>query len=421
MKYTKYDMKSFNIHLLNLNKFKTITIQINFKRKSMRDEITIRNLLSRILTESNGLYNSGRALEIETEKLYGLDVSTTTSISGNYMLFTVTSSFLIDKYTEDGQISKAIDFVINLILNPNIVNNKFDSKSFNMAKKLLKENIEQEKENPNLYGYYRMLEEMDKKAPYSFKPSGYLEDIDKITEETLYNYYKSVIKSDNVDVFVIGNLNEVEIKNKLYSDFKIKTIKKQSESHFLEHNKIRKRIKTIIEKDDYEQSKLYIGFKIDQLTPFELKYVMRVYAFILGGSPNSKLFTEVREKNSMCYSIRSSYKPVYNLLVVSAGINACNFKKCVILIKKQLKKIENGDFTKEDIDSAITTYISSFINIEDNPLTILNTYTAHEYLGFDLVDERINNIKKVTKEMIVNVSKKIHMDTIYLLEGDKNE
>lgn len=420
MKYTKYDMKAYNLHLLNLDKYKTITIEIDFRRKVKKDEITKRNLLSRILMESNGLYKTGRDLEVETERLYNLNISTTTSISGNYMIFTVTSSFLIDKYTEEGEINKSIDFVINSILNPNIINNEFDSKSFEIVKKSLKENIIQEKENPSLYGYYRMLEEMDKKSPFCFKPIGYLDDLNEITEQNLYEYYKSIIKSDVVDIFLIGNFKDNEIKKKIYENFKINTLKKQPESHFLEHKKMRKKIKTVIEKADFEQSKLYIGLKVENLSSFELKYVMRVYNFILGGGPNSKLFKEVREKNSMCYSINCSYKPVYNLLIISAGINKENFKKCVFLIKKQLKKIESGDFNKDDIDSAITTYISSFSNIEDSPITLLNTYIAHEYLGFDLVDERIKNIQKVNKEMVINISKKIHMDTIYLLEGDKN-
>ena len=42
--------------------------------------------------------------------------------------------------------------------------------------------------------------------------------------------------------------------------------------------------------------------------------------------------------------------------------------------------------------------------------------------NFDLVDDRVSTILKVTKEDIVKFASKLHLDTIYLLHGgDKFE
>ena len=83
--------------------------------------------------------------------------------------------------------------------------------------------------------------------------------------------------------------------------------------------------------------------------------------------------------------------------------------------------MEKGLFTDEDIVAAKTTYIRSFESITDNPSSIINTYISKEYLDMDLIDDRMKNINKVNRDMIVSVSKKIHLDTIYLLEGDIDE
>ena len=418
MKYKKIDLGPYNLHLINTDKFKTVTVKINFKRKVKKSELTIRSLLSKVILESSMEYKSSRLLEIKTEELYGLGINSNSYISGNYCVFSISSSFLNDKYTEENQIKNSIDFILEILLNPDVEQKKFSKEPFNLAVSSLKEELKMQKENPSFYSALRADEETDKKASFSFNASGYLEDIDKIDEKNLYEYYTSMLQSDLIDIFVIGEINEEEIKQQFIKKFKIKTFKKPSESHILSYDKFRKRVKTVKEKQPFEQSKLIITFKVEDLTKFETEYVMRVYSFILGGGPNSKLFKEVREKNSLCYSIHSSYIPTFNLLKIKAGINKEAFKKCVSLIKKELKYMEKGLFDEDDITAAKATFISSFESITDNPNSIISTYVSHEYLDYDLTEDRIKNINKVDKDMVVSVSKKIHMDTIYLLEGD---
>ena len=80
-----------------------------------------------------------------------------------------------------------------------------------------------------------------------------------------------------------------------------------------------------------------------------------------------------------------------------------------------------GDFTDNDIESAKITYINSLKDIEDYQSSILRMYESNIYFNYDLLDERIENVKKVTREDIINLHKKINMDTIFVLEGENNE
>ena len=59
--------------------------------------------------------------------------------------------------------------------------------------------------------------------------------------------------------------------------------------------------------------------------------------------------------------------------------------------------------------------------MEDSPISLINLYAGIEYLGGHTIDERFININKVTKKDVMKLASKIHMDTIYLLEGDKND
>ncbi|MGM9850249.1 MAG: EF-P 5-aminopentanol modification-associated protein YfmF [Bacilli bacterium] len=421
MNYKKIQNGAYNIHFIKTDKFKTISMRINFKRKTKESEVTKRNLLTRVLLESNEIYKTSRLIEIETEKLYGLMIRSSATISGNYSVMSFESSFLNEEYTDDNMIEKSLDFILGFILNPDIENKKFNEKNFNLCVSALKTEIESLKENTGRYGMHKMLEAMDSKAPYAISADGSIEELEKITRENLYEYYKEIIKGDLIDIFIIGDFDENKVKTIINNKLKINTLKRPSESHYVTHKSKRLKPKTTKEKMDIEQSKLYIGCKLDKLTPFEQKYVMNIYSFILGGSPNSRLFMNLREKNSLCYSVNSTYQPVFNLLIITAGINASDFKKSVTLIKQELKNISQGKFDEEELEAGIITYKNTFKEVEDSAFSILNAYTSCEYLNYDPIEKRTKEIEKVKKEDIIKVSKKIHIDTIFLLEGANDE
>jgi len=417
MEYKKYDIGPYNLHVINTSKFKTVTIRVNFKRPCIKNEITKRTMLSYLLTESCKEYDTRRKMEVEVENLYNLKYTSYNMLSGNYNVLCFEEEFINEEYTKIGYFSKSLNFIFNLIFKPNINNNKFNSNSFNLCKKLLKEKIDTIKENPSFYSNLRMLEEMDNKSVISYRSIGYISDLEKINEKNLYEYYLDILKNDIVDIFIIGNVDPSKVFKISTKLFNIDTIKKESLSHIVNHKKYRKNVKIVKEKMDIEQSKLIIGFKLKDLTDFERKYVMGIYSYILGGGPDSKLFKEVREKNSLCYSINSSYNGVYNILKISAGINSKNYSKTIKLIKQAIKDMSLGNFDDRDIKCAFMTYKNTFKEVMDNQSSILSSYVSMEYLKLDPYDKREKEILKVTKDMIVSVSSKINLDTIYLLEG----
>ena len=415
MEYKKISKDNYNLHVIKTDKFKTVNIRVNFKRKIKKNELTIRNFLNNMLLNNSKKYPTSRDIVIETEELYDLGVRINTIKSGNYSIMSMSEVFLNEKYTEEGMTKKSVEFLMELLFNPNVDDNKFSNNYFEIVKESIKDEIISIKENPRRYSLIRLYEEMGN-GPISYRSFGYLEDLDKITRENLYEYYKTVIENDIIDVFVIGDINEKEIEETI-DKYIPKTIRiKNDLSHYVvdEYRNIEKEIK---EKVDNIQSNLAISLKIDNITEFERSYVMNLYSFILGGSGDSKLFKNVREKESLCYTIGSSVQPLYGTIVISAGIDNKDYEKSVSLIKEQIESIKNGDFTKEDVEKGIITYINSCKEINDSPVAIINNYASYEYLNVDLIEEKMNKIKKVTKEDIISLATKIKIDTIFLTEG----
>lgn len=421
MKYNKYEMGSYNLHTVKTDRFKSINIKINFKRPIVKNELVYRNLISDILFDSSKKYPTRRELIIKSEELYNLRFSSQVYKSGLYSVISFNIKFLNEKYTEEKMFEQSINFLIDLILNPNAKDDRFNEEALRINKKILYEEIEGIKDNPTNYAHVRLLEEMDKKAPYSYRSSGYLEDLENVDSKNLYKYYKSVIHSDLIDVFVVGDINESKVKKLFASKFNINTLKKPGKNHFIEHDKIRKTLKKKEEKFPSVQGNLLLGIKLYNLTEFEKKYVASIYNFILGGGPDSKLFKTVREKNSLCYSISSSLRIINNIIVVSAGIDNKKYKLALKLIKKEISDIAKGLFDDEYMDKAKITYINSCREMLDSPFDIINSYVSHEYMNADSLENRMQEVLKVTKEMVVNLAKKVHLDTVYFLEGGHNE
>lgn len=426
MKYKKISNYSYNLHIIKTKKFKTVTVEVNFKRKLIKEEITARNMIINMLCESTGEYKTKRELAIATEDLYELYYRGMNYTSGKYSVMTFDATFLNEEYTETGMLDKSIKFLADIIFKPNIVkkNNitSFNPDSYNLSYNLLKNNIMSLKENPDGYAKTKMLENMEPNSYLSYRSSGYLEDLEKLDSKKLYKYYESMLNSDIIDIFVIGNVNERHIEKVIKENFScIKTFKKPSESHFVRPKKCRLTPKTVKEKQKINQSKLVMGYKIDKMTDFELRYVLSVYTYILGGGPDSKLFKSVREKNSLCYYISSVGMPLNSVMTINAGISNDNFKKAVSLIKKAVADMKKGKFTNDDIIKAKVTYINSLKELEDSPQSILSLYAGIEYLKSDTLEDRFNKINKVTVNDVVKLASKIHLDTIYLLEGEIDE
>lgn len=421
MNYQVYDEGAYKLHCVRSYNFKTTRVIVNFKRKASKKELSIRSFLPRILMESSNKYKTSREMIIETENLYNLYLNTNCCLSGNYNIISFGATFLNNEYTEEGLFEHAIDFVLELINNPNVKDGKFALEPFNLTKEILKEEIETFKDDPNRYSALRLYKEMDKKSIYASYISGTLEELEKVTPKKLYNYYKDVIENDQIDIFVISPLDKETVRKVFKDKLNLNSRKKLTESHYLKYDSYRKKTKIVKEVGDYEQSKLLIGCKFDELTEFESKYVSMVYSYILGGGPSSKLFQTVREKNSLCYSISSSFRPLNKYLIISSGINPDSFKKTYKLIKKEIKDMFKGNFEQNKIEEAKVTYKAGLEEIKDSPATLLGTYVAHEYMDVDFLDERCQKIEQVTYDDVVNFAKKVHIDTVYLLEGsDEN-
>lgn len=419
MNYEQLNMGSYNLHIIKTKKFKTITVEVNFRRKLTKEEITIRNILKAVLLSTNNNFKKERDLIKETENLYDLKLISSNMRIGNYSNLSFKIRFLNEKYTEKSMNEYSIAFLMDILFNPHVENNLFNTEEVRKNKNKLEKSIKSLKDNKLKYTLFKLLGTTSN-MPYSYNTFGYIEDLEKINPKNLYEYYLSMLKDDYIDIFVVGDVDTTKIKNLIKKYFKVETFKKVKNDIIIPELSFRNKYKKIIENDETNQSQLTMLCTLNNLTTFERKYILLVYNEILGGSSTSLLFDTVREKNSYAYYINSTAKAYDNILMIYSGIEPGNSNNVLKLIKKTFQNIGKGKFKDEILQNAKETIIASIKASTDSPSGIINTYYAKTLVNSEDFDKRIEEIKKVTKEDIINLNKKVNMHTIYLLEGTDN-
>ena len=163
------------------------------------------------------------------------------------------------------------------------------------------------------------------------------------------------------------------------------------------------------------QGKLIIGLDVNS-TEDGSRFTTSVYNAILGGGANSKLFQNVREKESLAYTAGSNYVRQKNCIFIRCGIEIENYEKALDTIKQQLQDIKNGNFEEKDIENSKNLIIESIKSVQSEQDTEITYYYGQELSDtFRTIEEYIENIEKQTKEQIIDLANKVNINKIYFL------
>jgi len=314
-----------------------------------------------------------------------------------------------------------IKLPFDLIFSPDVTNNEFASIPLESVKCQVISDIKNTKENPKKLSIQKALEKAVPKSISSIPLTGKESDILSITPANLFEEYTNILKHDYIDIFVIGDIDVDKMISEIVKYAAFNTIK----THEIEMNVLnapRKKAQEIEEKSDFSQSQLVYILNTLNLTEEEKRYPFIIYNLILGGgSLETKLYGHLRDEHSLCYNVLSLFQKYDNLEIIQTGIDYKNMNLAKKLIKETLHEMENS-VTDDEVNRAILAVISA-INISlDRPEKIIDQY-FFEYLGsIEPMDVRIEKFKKVTKEEVMKIAKKVKLNTIYVLKGgEKHE
>ncbi len=415
--------KSVKLHCIGTEKFKTNLIAVFLSVPLDRKTVTYNAIIPAVLRRGTNNLKSQEKISIALENMYGATFDCGVEKTGDNQILKFYLEMVNDKFleTKESNLSKGINLLLDIIFNPLVENNQFNEEYLKTEKENMKQIIEAKIDNKDRYAFDRCVEEMYKNKIYGLYKYGYVEDLSKIDGQNLYEHYKKLIDTAKMDIFVSGDISEDEVLNTVKKNENVQKLQSRTDIHIINAEKSsdfnNEKPKVIEEKMDVTQGKLVIGTDV-KLDEEDSKYKISLYNVILGEGATSKLFQNVRERESLAYTARSNYIKPKNNIYIRCGIEIQNYEKAVNVIKEQLEAMKNGDFTEEDIENAKKYMIAGLRTTREEQDSELTYYLGQELSDkFTTFEEYEEKISKVTKEDIQKVAQNIKINTIYFLRN----
>ena len=413
---------------LTTNKFKNNEIAVFLEVPLKRETITKNAILPAVLKRGSANYTSQLEIGKVLENMYGASFNAGVEKTGESLILKFYIESLCDEYIKEkaNLAEESIKLLFDIIFNPYVQNNSFSEEYVSQEKKNLADIINSRSDDKRVYAVNRCIEEMFKGEPYGLYKYGYAEDLKDITARSLYEYYLKMLKECKMYVIINGKEAEnITIPQTPYDIEELKTIADTSKKENKNQKKIEKtnhnqsEEKAVTEELDVTQGKLMIGLDVDSNN----KFATSMYNVVLGGSANSKLFQNVREKASLAYSASSSYIRRKNAIIIKTGIELKNYEKTLSIIKAQLQDMKDGKITDDEVKSAKQLATSSLKMIPESQDETITFSLDQDMYGENLtVEEYIKKVEAVTKEQIIDVANKVKINTIYYLKDkEKNK
>lgn len=425
MKEEKFDIKEgIKLHLIKTDLFKTnlscVLITVPLKREKVTSNALIPFLLRRGTAKLKDQYEINKKLE----NLYGSNFDCGIDKSGDNQVIKFYMDGINDKFllSKEDLLKQNLELLFDIVFNPYLENGLFKSEFLEMEKNNLENVINGKIDDKDFYAFNDCLEKMYGKEGFGLYKYGYLEDLENITLESISAEYKELISKSKIDIFVSGEFEVEEVKNIILNNENILKLEARKPD-YIKMNPIEE-VKTKIENvAEYKeqlnvnQGKLILGLDVNYNNS-DYKYVALIYNAILGESANSKLFQNVREKAQLAYVASSSYLRYKSNIFIKCGIEIENFEKAVKIIKQQLEDMKNGNFSEEDIENGKKGIIAGIRTIDDEQDTQITYYFGQELSNKPVdIEEYKEKIQSVTKDDIVEIAKKININTIYFLRN----
>lgn len=421
MKCNKKEIKKgIKIHTIHTNKFKTNLIAIMLTIKLDKENVTKNALIPAVLRRGTKELQTQEEINKRLEEMYGASLDCGLDKIGDnqvlkFYIESINDEFLPQENEE--MLKKSLENIIELVFNPYTEGDSFSKEYVEQEKENIKQIIEGKKDNKARYAIDRCIEEMYKDEPYGLYKYGYVEDLKKIDEKNLYTYYKELINQCKIDIYVSGIIDN-QLEKMITENKNIEKLKERETKYNVPEIIPKKSEDENIVQESMEvtQGKLILGLDLD--IDATLRYDAMIYNSLLGGSANSKLFQNVREKASLAYTASSGYYRYKNNIFINCGIEIENYQKALDIIKQQIEEMKNGNFTNEELENAKKGIVAAIKSIEDEQDTEITYFFGQEMSGNEVtIEEYIEKVNNVTREKVIDIANKVSINTIYFLKN----
>ena len=402
------------------DKFKTTRVDLFFIDKLQEDRASGNALLPSLMKKGWKDFPTVKELERKLESLYGADVDAGVNKKGEMQILSFHMSHIADKYTLGGEklFEACSDLLMGMLTRPLIENGGFKKDLFSKERDNQINYIRSRVNDKMRFSLDRCMEEMCQGEPFEVSDDGSEEGILLLTPEITYGFYKEMLSTYPAYAYISGNVDDASVQRFIdgFSVLDRKTIKPL---HIPSVKKIVPSIRRVDEPMDVNQGKLCLGFRTGVEPSSPDYFPLVVYNGILGGDLNSKLFQNVREKESLAYYAQSMLERYKGLMIIMSGIEAENLEKAEAIILKQVEDMRTGNIEERELKASLNALETGIKAMQDSQGAIVDFFLSqHISKSGDDFESTHEKFQKVTVEDVVRAGQNVTLDTVYFLHPD---
>lgn len=401
---------------LPARKFKTSLLSAQFVTPIRQETAAAYALLPAVLRRGTVTYPDMGSLSARLDKLYGARIDYTVRKKGENQCVGFVASLIDDSFAPGGEklLEPAADLLGELICDPATERGRFVPAYFESEKTNLIDAIRSLINDKRDYADSRLLREMCAGEPYGIPRLGDEKSAEKLQLQKLHAQYGQLIAASQLELFYSGSASWDRVAHALLSAFSTLPRDNIKYAAAAQNHPAREEVRTVTESLDVTQGKLGMGFSCGSSDTAALLMGNTLF----GGSSNSKLFLNVREKLSLCYYASSLYHRQKGMITVSSGIEFGNYQKAYDEILTQLAAVQNGQLEDWELEGARSTLLNAYASMGDSQGKLENFYLGQAATGQSETPEALAaQVRSVTPERIFAAMKTVKLDTVYFLRG----
>lgn len=409
-------MQDVFLTYLPAQRFKTSRMTVQLIAPLQRETAAANALLPAVLRRGTVRCPDMESLSAALDTLYGANIDYTVRKKGERQCVGFAAGFIDDAFTPLGEklLEPVSAMLGELLLDPVTHGGRFLSSYVESEKANLIDAIRGLKNDKRDWADIRLMQEMCAGEPYSVLRLGDEETAGRITNQSLYVHGQALMASSRVEVIYCGSAEAQRVEDAVLTA--LAALPRGAQTALPEVQRIQApdTPRRIVETMDVTQGKLAMGYRCSSDD-----YPAMVLAnLIFGGTSNSKLFLNVRERLSLCYYASSSYARSKNILTVSSGVETADFKRAEAEIGRQLQAVQQGDWEDWEQEGALQAIRASLLSLSDSQGALENFYLGQIAAGVEETPEELAAaLEQVTKERIVAAAQTVKPDTVYFLRG----
>ena len=412
--------KGVSLHIRQTAQFKTVNFSFKWRAPLNEKTASERTVLSNVLQHSNEKFPTSASFRSYLDDLFGTVLYFDTAKRGSEHTLLLNVETVNDQYLSHGNVlNEVIGVLQQAIFKPNFENGLFKQAIVDREKEMVIQRIQSIFDDKSRYAQKRLTEILRPNSAASISANGTIEAVKGITPASLTKTYEDMLANDCIDIYVVGDVDveiiTAQLKKALpFKDRECKetVVQNETTSEIAPYTK---------ETQEMKQGKLHIGYSTPVRFGDKDFAKMQIFNGIFGGYAHSKLFMNVREKESLAYYASSSYSSHYGLVFVVSGIEPSNEEKARDVIAEQLTSMQNGEITDLELAQTKAMLINQMKEALDSSRGQIEIFDQYKGLDeFFTLDTWTTRWQAVTKEDVQKMAQQIELQATYFLCGKED-